>query len=239
MRKLFTLVAAFCFLVSTAQSSFEGLIEMSMSTTQRPNFATTKMYFSTIGGRVETEMKFSPNMKPFKTIRIHKNDKKDLYWVINEAAETYSVTDLSNYKPDEKEEKKVTVKVLGNEIIMGLNCVHILISSSSGETEMWTTKDLMNYTAYKKLNESDSKARISSFANALIEAKAEGFPVKTLKKDGKGGNIIIEIVKVERKTIDKSLFEVPPNYTKTETPTNGIEGVLQEMKQINSDPEKH
>jgi Domain of unknown function (DUF4412) len=239
MRKLFTLVAVFCFLLSTAQTSFEGLIELSTSTTQRPNLASTKMYFSALGGRVETEMKFSPNRKPFKTIRIHKYDTKDLYWVLNEAAETYSVTDLSNYKPDEREEKKVTVKVLGKELVMGLNCVHILISTSSGETEMWTTKELMDYTAYKKLNESDSKSRISSFANALIEAKAEGFPVKTLKKDGKGGNITIEIVKIERKTIDKSLFEVPSNYTKTETPTSGIEGVLQEMKQINSDPEKN
>lgn len=232
MRKILTFVLFISGLCVEAQPAFEGLIEMKMSTSDKPELGKTKLYFSSIGGRSETEMKFAPNMKPFKTLRIYKRENPDLYYVINEASATYSVTDLSAYKPAPKAEEQVSVKVIGSEKILNYNCTHCIISTKSGETEMWTTKELMDYDAYKKLNESDARSRNSSFAKALIEANAEGFPVKTLKKDGKGGTISIEMVKVEKGNLDKTLFEIPNGYTKTESPTTGLEGMMQEIKQM-------
>ena len=171
-------------------------------------------------------------MKPFKTVRIYKKDSPDLFYVLNEVSATYSITDLSSYKPSPKPDDKITVKIIGTEKILNYNCIHSIITTKSGETKMWTTKELMDYDAYKKINESDIRSRNSSFAKALIEANAEGFPVRTLKKDGKGGSIIIELVKAEKIKLNDSLFEIPSNYTQTESPTTGLEGMMQEIKQM-------
>ncbi|MBL0047816.1 MAG: DUF4412 domain-containing protein [Bacteroidetes bacterium] len=215
-----------------AQSQFEGIIQMKMSTLEKPDMGITKLYFSAAGGRLETEMKISPNMKPFKTVRIFKKEGPNLYYILNEGAGTYSITDLSTYKRIEKSEKEVSVKVIGTEKILGYTCTHVLITSASGETEMWTSKEIIDYDSYNALSESDVRTRNASFAKALLAANAEGFPVKTVKKDSKGGVITIELVKAESKTLDKALFEVPTYYTKTETPTTGLEGMMQEIKQM-------
>ena len=238
MRHLFTSILLFTCGISLAQAPFEGIIEMKMSTSDKPDMGKTIMYFSNLGGRSETEMKFSPNMKPFKTVRVFKKENPDLYYVINDAAATFTVTDLSKFKTVEKPDEKVTVKVVGKEKILNFNCIHSIITTKSGDTEMWTTKELMDYDSYKSISESDARSRNSSFAKALIEANAEGFPVKTLKKDSKGAAISIELIKAENKAIDKSLFEVPSNYTKTETPTTGLEGIMQEIKQMGDETVK-
>ncbi len=232
MRKISLFVLLFCIKLSFAQSNFEGKIELKMSTDGKPDMGKTIFYFSEIGGRIETEMKFSPNMKPFKTIRIYKKQQPNLYYVLNEAAASYSITDLSQLKSLESTEQEVTIKHLGNEKLHNLNCAHILIAGKGGDTEMWTTKELMDFDSYKNLNESDARARNSSFAKALIKANAEGFPVKTVKKNSKGTTITIELIQVERKSNPAHLFEVPAEYVKTETPSSGLEGVMQEIKQL-------
>lgn len=238
MRPFYTIILVFCLNFCFAQSPFEGKIELKMSTSEKPDMGTTTMYFSAIGGRLETEMKFGPNLKPFKSIRIYKTIKPHLYYVLNESAETFSIVDLTGFKPIEKEEQEVKIKFLGTEKLHGLTCAHILISTKSGDTEMWTTKELMDYTAYTNLNESDVRARNSSFAKALIAAKAEGFPVKTLKKNSRGTTITIEIVNIEKNPVPPTLFEVPNGYIMTESPSSGLEGVIQEIKQVNEDAVK-
>ncbi len=232
MRKLVTLIILHFFFLAQAQTTFEGVIEMKMSSADKPDMGITKMYFSALGGRIETEIKISPNLKSFKTVRIYTTKKQDLYYIINDASATYSISDFSKSKNNSDIDKEVNVKVIGVEKILGYTCTHAIISTKSGQTEIWTSKDLIEYDSYKRLNESDLRSRNASYAKALIEAQAEGFPVKTIKKDSKGNAITIELAKAERKKLDKILFEVPDNYTKTETPTTGMEGMMQEIKQM-------
>jgi hypothetical protein len=177
-------------------------------------------------------MQISPNMKPYKTVRLCKKDKPNTYYILNDASGTYSISDLSGYKSKPTAEKEVSVKVLGPEKVNGYECKHVQITTPTGNTEMWTTRELMDYNTYRSVSESDVRARNISVAKALISADAEGFPIKTIKKDAKGNEIKIELVKVDKKSLDKSIFEVPSFYEKTETPTTGMEGMMQEIKQM-------
>lgn len=232
MRNFFFVFLFFVVISSQAQSTFEGYITLKMSSAEKPDMGFTKMYFSTIGSRIETEMKLAPNMKPFKTVRICKNETPNVYYILNELNASYFISDLSSYQAPQKTDETIQVKVIGKEKMNNYNCTHVIVTSKYGETELWTTTELMNYDSYKKINESDIRARNLSYAKALIEANAEGFPVKTVKKSTGGSTIIIELVDVNRKNLDKTLFEVPANYTKTQSPTTGLEGVMQEIKQM-------
>ena len=107
MYKILSFIFILLVLSSSAQSSFEGMIEMKMSTGDKPDMGRTKMYFSKLGGRTETEMQISPNLKPFKTVRIYKQGNPNLFYVINNDNESYSITDLSAFKPSEKEAAQV------------------------------------------------------------------------------------------------------------------------------------
>ncbi|HRH01388.1 MAG TPA: DUF4412 domain-containing protein [Bacteroidia bacterium] len=232
MRNFFLAFLIFVGFTSHAQSPFEGTITLKMSSSEKPDMGFTKLYFSPIGSRMETEMKLSLNMKPFKTVRICKNETPNVYYILNELNETYFISDLSNYQAQQKPDETIQVKVIGKEKILEYNCTHVIITGKFGETELWTTTELMNYDSYKKINESDIRSRNLSYAKALIEANAEGFPVKTVKKSAGGSAIVIELVDVSRKKPVKSLFEVPANYVKTQSPTTGLEGVMQEIKQM-------
>ena len=221
--------------IALAQEDFEGLLVMRMSTSARPDMGTTKMYYSEWGGRFETEIIINPNAKAYKTVRLFKKDKPDIYYILNENTESYSITDLSAFKNYQGGDATATVKVIGKEIVLGYECIHSIVTTKNGETELWTTKELIAYDSYKLLSESDARSRNSSFAKALIEANAEGFPVRMIRRDAKGSEIRLELIKVDRNKLSKNLFEIPKAYAKTESPTVTMEGMMKEIKQMGND----
>jgi len=232
MRAIYSLIFFIAVLTAQAQPTFEGIIELKMSSNEHPDMGRTIMYFSNYGGRLDTEMKLSPTLKNFKTIRIFKKEQPEVYYILNESASTYSITDLSGFKPMPVNDNEQKVRVIGTEKILGYNCTHSIVSTKSGEIELWTTKELMDYNSYKYLNESDAKSRNASLAKSLIEANAEGFPVKTIRRIGNGSEITIELVKADKTKLESFLFEIPTGYTKTTSPTSGMEGMMQEIKQM-------
>ncbi|MCW8816031.1 MAG: DUF4412 domain-containing protein, partial [Chlorobium sp.] len=111
------------------------------------------------------------------------------------------------------EQDDFTVKKLGTETLHGYKCSHVLITDGQGETEMWLTKDLLSAADFARLQTGKNKSA-AAFDRRLKKAGLDGFPLKTLDRKS---NTSMEFVKIERKSLDKSLFEVPAGYTKKES----------------------
>lgn len=237
MKKIIVLLLLVTGQVLKAQSNFEGLVEMKITLAGSPTSSTSKMYFSNLGHRSEMEMRMPQMAAPFRIVTLFKKDNPDSIFSLNDTYKTYSVKAMKKNATAPKLENEYTVKVLGNEKILGYNCVHSLITNKTSNIEMWTTKEIIDYTAYEKIQESNKSMQSSSFAKELKDAHAEGFPLKTMSKDDKGkGSMTMEVVKVEKKKIDESLFSVPKDYKKTAAPSMG--GMMQELRQSTEDAVK-
>jgi hypothetical protein len=115
-----------------------------------------------------------------------------------------------------KDAKVDVVKTGENKEIAGYGCTKYSVTKDGKETlALWATKGLKGYDAMRKDMEEFTAQMMSSdfqgmksYAEAM--KKVDGFPMET---DMQGG-VKIEVVKIERKNIPASEFEVPAGYTK-------------------------
>ncbi len=226
-----------------AFAGFEGYIEMKM--TMKNGSGTMKGYISAVGTRTAVEAR-APQTGglPFQTTMVLKFSNPDVVYLLNDTAKTYSeinikeAGDTGKNRPD----KEYTVKKLGKETVAGYACEHLLLTARDGaETEVWTTKDLVDLAVFREyMRRNRQGADILGAMKALKEVGAEGFIAKMITRDQKTGEpaVTLELVKAEKRTVAASMFEVPAGYKKQE----GLLGMLplpQEQQQtINKALEK-
>ena len=84
-------------------------------------------------------------------------------------------------------------------------------------TELWTAKDLLDYETFSKLQARRGKAAgQEALVKALKDAGADGLPLKSITTTGDGAIVTMEVVKVNKKALPASTFELPAGYTKSE-----------------------
>lgn len=172
-----------------------------------------KTYLSSSGQRSEFEM----NIPQMPGGGIHFNsiirkDKPNTIVQLNDANKTYTETEVTDQP---KDKNTYTVKKMGVETVSGYKCIRSLITSNNGEnTDMWTSKDILYYEQYNKMNRNNPKIGSSSREKAMKNAGAEGFPVKMIVKT-KEGDFTMELTKAEKKDFASSMFEIPAGYTKS------------------------
>ena len=191
----------------------------------------TKMFISSKGDmRSEMNMvsSFKGNKNAVPIIVIAHSNKPDESIIIDDSAKTYSINHIDRGDLDTKEKTESTVTKVGEEKILGFNCVHAKIVSkrsignfySMADTvDIWRSsevpmqshvKDLMNQLESRTGNFMYSK----EVKDQLKQIGCVGFMVKTEIRN-KNALTVMELTKVERRDLPASMFEIPAGYTET------------------------
>jgi hypothetical protein len=213
--KIITLCFNFIFLgMPLYAQSFEGTIEMRVTAIQGKG--AVKLHISKLGQRTDIDVGGS------KQSVILKASQADSAFILNDAAKTVLALDLKAAMKQNAQintDTKYTVEKLGKATIAGYACEHVKLSSDETSIELWTTKSVMSFESYQKLQRQNPNLSSSSFIKALKDAKADGFPVKMIQQ-GEDIKFESEVVKVEKKKIPTSLFEIPKDFARTSLPQN-------------------
>ena len=201
------------------RKKFEGILHMRISAPEGSQNG--KLYISKNGTRFEMDLADpETGTVVMHIVTFTPSDEPNLLYTLNEKAQTYSVIDMNEFEEEldtmfkEKEKQDYKVEKLGTEVLHGYNCNHVRITDDhGGETEMWLTKDLLSAADFARLQPRRKKGS-AAFDMRMKKAGLEGFPLKTWDKES---NTTMEFVKIERKKLDKSLFQVPAGYTKKES----------------------
>jgi hypothetical protein len=163
-----------------------------------------------------------------------KKSTPGITYMINDKNKIYSQTNPTD--PSNQDTKTYVVKKLGEETINGYKCMHALVTEGTETHEVWNTKDIADYAKYSEAFRANKKIGSQKREDALRNAGCDGLPVKTLHKGNeREGDMTMELVKLEKKTFNKSEFEIPDGYTMTaasNTMTGGDSKSPDELKKM-------
>jgi len=221
---------ALLFAAGVANAQFEGIAEMKITTTGAGHGETTmnglgKTYISKVGWRSEIEMS-SPEMtkaaggKSFRMVMFGKLAEPDIAYSINDTMKTYAVINTKEMRDlagkIEKPEKKFTVTRLGKDVVAGLPCENVRVTEEKGkqEIEACVSKEFLSGEWLRAMNRG---GRGGDWMKALKDAGLEGYPVRMVMtmKDQPGMKTLMEITKIDRRSVPASMFAVPPGYKET------------------------
>jgi len=217
-KRLFPIVLLLGLAGPSALADFEGTLEMKMTLATGDGTAmgggTMNLSIAKAGSRMEMNMQ---KPMPMKIVILTRADTPDKVYQVNDQSRTYSETDVSkDSKPRESTDKEPwKVKKLGEEKVLNYKTQHVMVTHGPETWELWTSKDLIDYETYRKLQASKGRmAGDERMVNALKEADVDGMPLKAIVSQ-EGMKSTIELVKAEKKTLPASIFEVPQGYKKS------------------------
>ena len=217
------------------KKKFEGILHMLITAPEGSQEG--KLYISKNGTRFEMDLADPESgTVMMQIVTFTPSDEPNLLYTLNDKAKTYSVMDMNEFEEEmdtmlkEQEDADYKVEKLGTETLNGYKCTHIRITDDRGETEMWLTKDLISAADFARLQPGKKKGS-AVFDIRLKKSGLDGFPLKTWDKRS---NTTMEFVNIERKKLQKSLFQVPAGYTKKESALQMmVPGISDEdMKQL-------
>lgn len=190
--------------------------------------ATSKTYMAENGMRMEN---------PEGTTTII-NYKEEAFYEVNAKNNTYTMTKFDDFMKaegadDEKvaaqmdkmmEQMMASMKVTQTDEkaeINGYKCSKVLVDMMGTTSEYWVTKDVKDYAAlmgkWEKYKDVFAKNRfLKNMSSGFdMQKKIDGFPIKTITKM-MGMEIVSEVVKVETKSLDSSVFLPPKDFTKVD-----------------------
>ena len=210
-----------------AFAQFEGVLEMKMTMAGKDGEGgggTMNVAVAKAGTRSEMNMQMGGD--GMKMVMLQKTDTPNMLYRINDANKTYTEMDLAKMRAmagQQPDTTKYTVEKLGQETILGYKTQHVLVKEQHAgagngmTTEMWTAKDLLDYATFSKLQVRRAQgAGEEAMIKALKDADADGMPLKSITTTGDGSKVTMEVVKVDKKSLPASTFEIPAGYTKSE-----------------------
>jgi hypothetical protein len=209
-----------------AAPSFTGKIEMQMSHGASP--AGTAVTFLGDEGMVgEIQMASLPT----KIKTLVRFDKPDTVYLIDDAQKTYTERNMPAVVPNDE---TWTVKKLGSEKILGYATTHVQATSSKGMSmELWTTKELINSDVIARAMSRSSQLPGNLFS-ALEKESAAGFMLRMVNKGKDGNTMRMEVVKIDKQALPKSMFSLPAGYAKAAAPSipgmQGLQGMPPETQ---------
>jgi Domain of unknown function (DUF4412) len=226
MKRLIILLIASLFGCAAFSQGF--YMEMKMGTTDNADMGVMKVYSQ--DGNSRSEINLNTPGGPMDMLTLILKGTPNTLYVLNTKGKTYSEMDISQnnqYKDFPKEDYEVTV--LGKEKVNGYNATHVKImhKGSSVIEEMWTSKDVADYSAL--INAKTKFTGRLNLNKALAEKGADGFPVR-IKTAERGMNVQVDLVKAEKRNFLASLFSLD-GYAKSSAPSMGGGMSQQEMLQ--------
>ncbi len=229
MKNILSIVAVMCFTAAVAQNG--GSMEFKYTSSKGAS-GTMLMKHSEFGSKMEMNMA-SPKApgSGIKMTSLVKKDAPDFIYMINDANKSYSEMKKGTAGAGQEDKHTYTVKKIGNETINNYKCIHFTVTNEKGQvSDMWTSKDILDYNKYSEVFKNDNKFGSSKQDNAIKAAGCEGFPVKMMHKNkDQEGDVTMELVKFEKKSYSKSDFDIPAGYTKSAGGPMGVPA-MQGMK---------
>ena len=227
MRKRINLtVVALLLAAGPVFAQFEGVLEMKMTMAGMggEGGGTMNVSVGKAGSRSEINMQMGP--MDMKMVMLQKNDTPDTLYRINDADKSYAEMNLAKMRDmagQQMSAKKYTVEKLGQETLLGYKTQHVLLKEQDAgdgkgmSIEMWSARDLLDYATFSKLQARRGKgAGEEAMIKALKDADADGMPLKSIATTPDGMKLTMEVVKVDKKSLPASTFEIPTGYTKSE-----------------------
>jgi len=205
MKKLsIFLVALLALWVNVFSQTFEGILVMDM-TAQGMNIT---QEYKVKGDKALIELKMGgiPVQKMYMN-----GEKKEMYMLMEKDQKIAMKlkSDDINGKNDDKKQPKVTVTKETKEIL-GYKCTKIIVEDDKKSTIAWVTKDLN--LDFSKIAGGGKKG-----GNNVVLSK-HGFPLELEGKDEQG-TVTMKATKVEKTSIDSSVFPDLSQYQVQEMPS--------------------
>ena len=188
----------------------------------------TKMYVSSKGDmRVEMTVHNSAavNRSDAPIVLIGHSSKPHESILIDDSAKTYTVNhfDSSDFNTGEKIQSTVTK--MGEEKILGFNCVHARIISkktmgsfysTTDTVDVWKSNDVPMQADVKDLfDKFQSRTGNSMYSQdatqQLQQMGCTGFMVK-MEMNSKDVSMTMQLTKAEHRNLDAAMFEIPAGY---------------------------
>lgn len=187
-----------------------------------------KMYVSSKGdmrSEMSTVSSLNGNKITAPIIIIAHSNKPDESIIIDDSAKTYSINNINRNALDMKEKIKSTVAKVGEDKILGFNCVHAKIISKNSigsfysivdTVDMWRSNEVPMQSTFKDLmNQFESRTGNFMYSkevtDQLKQMGCEGFMVK-MEMGSKNVSMVMQLTKVEHKDFLASIFEIPAGY---------------------------
>ena len=157
-----------------------------------------------------------------KTITIQKLSEPDRVISLDEERKTYRITDLKSLRGEVApgpSSNTYAVKKLGRDTVAGLACEKATVTSSEGtRSELCVATEMIPSSAWGAAQ--NWREGSSDMVKALRDAGLDGFPIRmTIYPNGESqAAYTLELVRLERRPVPSSVFEVPPGYAKAKSP---------------------
>lgn len=200
-------------------AQFEGMIESKNITTDelgRPQEFVMTMWIKNDMARIETHGTTMPGSS-----MIYRTDLKKI-WILNPEERTYfEIPQNEERRPTgepPRTEQSYSVKRTGKKkTIAGYECEQFIIKGENEETELWGTRRLAHLVS--TLAKVLGSEQVNAGTGAVSEIMKRGiYPMLSATKVD--GQLIEsqEVTRIEARTLDSSLFALPPDFKKRKSP---------------------
>ncbi len=180
--------------------SFEGVVEFSVTTPEGPK----PMTYMVKGDNARVEMEGEPGMKA--AVLINVKDKKTV--MLMEHMKMYMDVPMPKAE-DMSESKPEITKTDKTKNILGYKCQQYIIKDGDMMSEIWITRDLGTFAMFRM--GPPGKGQREEAWQKVIGSEG-GFPLSVITKSGEEKESEMVATKVEKKSLDDALFQIPEGY---------------------------
>lgn len=208
MKKIIASLLCVPLLCSLALSqSFQGVMTFRVSGKTPQQFT-----YATKGDKVRMDVEPAPGQKMSMLIDTR---TRSLTMVRDEAKMYFEMNMDQMALPPSVNEAEVSVTKTGKkETILGYPCEQMIIKQEDRNAELWVTKGLGKFVQVNMSPRGESPM-MKKLEKELID---EGyFPLRLITVQG-SEKIVMEVVKIEKKSLGDEMFAVPAGYQKMQMP---------------------
>jgi hypothetical protein len=190
-----------------------------------------RLYYSPNAMRSEVQMEMNasgertrprPAGAPstYKMTMIQKLAEPDKIYTVDDEHKTYTVMDLAKIRQSTKApEHTYTVKRLGTDRVAGISCEKALMTSSNGsEVEVCVASEIVAASGWWSAMNRQRPGQ-GNWMKAMFDAGLKGFPIRMkVRSAQKDGEVDMELVSLEKKSVPAAMFQIPAGYRETSTP---------------------
>jgi hypothetical protein len=204
--RLSSIVALVCLpVVAQAQSKFEGSITMALTAPQ----GTTELTYLIHGDQLRLDI---PGGRGMTGYVVHDGGKNTTMMVMPSQHMYMDLSAMQAMMPGASAQTAKTpdIKPTGKkETIAGVECEHVIVTAPDGQYDVCGAKGL---GAFSSMSSPMSRGNSGPGLDRLGK---DFFPLKVQKV---GGDVAMHVTKIEKKSLDASMFAVPQGFQKMEMP---------------------
>jgi hypothetical protein len=193
-------------LVPLKGQTFEGVVQFNVTS----SLGEMPMTYMIKGEKVRMEYEGQPRMKGVVLLDGKENKAYMLISQMNAYMELPAGQALEGTRT-----KPAITKTGKTQKILGYDCEQLIIKDAGTVTEAWVTKAIGKFQKFG-MGGGMQQEKQDDWQDNL--AGSGMFPVRVVTKEGDTETSKMEVTKIEKKSLDASLFKIPEGYRKMNMP---------------------